>query len=53
MGKRKSSKESRAMRYYVRAVKRFTTLAFWVFIAFCIVMGIVWAVPKVWNWALA
>jgi hypothetical protein len=50
--KRKQSKESKTTKYYVRAIKRISAVALWLFILFCLVMFIIWAVPKVWHWAL-
>jgi preprotein translocase subunit SecG len=52
MVKMKPSKESRKTKYYVRALKRISSVAVWLFILFCIVMFIIWAVPKIWHWAL-
>jgi len=48
----KQSRESKTTKYYIRALKRITTVVFWLFILFLVVMAIIWAVPKVWHWAL-
>ena len=51
-GHRRPSREAETTRYYARAVKRIISVAFWLFILFLLVMGIIWAVPKIWSWAL-
>jgi hypothetical protein len=47
----KSSREAKATRYYGRAIRRFVSVLFWLFILFLLAMGIVWAVPKIITWA--
>lgn len=49
---RHSSQEAKATRYYARAIRRFISVTFWLFVLFLLVMGIIWAVPRVWYWAL-
>ena len=51
-GKKRTTKEAHFNRYLVRVIKRLTKVASWFFILFLLVMAIVWAIPKVWNWAL-
>ncbi|MDO8563780.1 MAG: hypothetical protein Q7R87_02130 [Nanoarchaeota archaeon] len=46
------SEESNKTRYFARAIKRILRVTFWLFMLFLLIMFIVWAVPKVWNWAL-
>ncbi|MFH1839871.1 MAG: hypothetical protein ABH849_01860 [Nanoarchaeota archaeon] len=50
--KRKASQESRTTKYWVRALRRIARVVFWAFILFLLIMVVVWAVPKVWHWAL-
>jgi hypothetical protein len=52
MKKHKETKEAGHTKYYVRALKRITMVVGWLFVLFLVVMFVVWAVPKVWNWAL-
>lgn len=49
---KKPSKEALRTRYYVRAVKRIVKLVWWLFVLFVIVMAVIWAIPRVLNWAL-
>lgn len=48
----KPSNESKLTRYLVRLLKRFTRVAIHGFILFSIIMGIVWAAPRMLAWAL-
>lgn len=48
----KESAESRTTKYWARMIKRLTKLLFWLFILYLLVMGLIWAVPKIWQWAL-
>ena len=51
-GEKKPTKEAYINRYIVRVIKRVTTIIFWLFVLFLLIMAIVWVIPKVWNWAL-
>lgn len=48
----KESREANKTKYYARAVKRLIRLCLWAFLLFVVVMAIIWAAPRVWNWAL-
>ncbi len=48
----KPSKESLWMGYFRRLIKRVIKVVLSLFILFLIVMGIIWAIPRVMNWAL-
>ncbi len=51
--KSKESDESKKMKYWVRAIKRFIKVIVWLFILFLIIMFITWTAPKIWYWALS
>ena len=46
------SEESNKTRYFARALRRILRVTFWLFVLFLFIMFIVWAVPRVWHWAL-
>ena len=48
----KPTKETKYVEYSIRRIKRYIKLTVWVFLWFLIIMGIIWVVPEVWNWAL-
>jgi hypothetical protein len=48
----RKTKDAAYIEYITRQVKRFGILAIAVFILFVIIMAIIWAAPRVWNWAL-
>ncbi len=48
---RKPTKEALCNRYLVRLIKRVTKVVILLFVLFLIVMGIVWAIPRVLGWA--
>ena len=48
----KPSKESLLTRYWVRLIKRVTKVVISLFVLFLIVMGVIWAIPRVLSWAL-
>lgn len=50
--KMRPSKEAIKSAYITRLIKRMSKNIFWLFILFLLIMAIIWAVPKVWNWAL-
>ncbi len=50
--KMKPSREANLSGYIARLIKRMSKIVFWLFILFLLIMAIIWAVPKVWNWAL-
>mgnify|MGYP007123663321 CR=1 FL=1 len=50
--KRKPSKEARKTKYWVRALKRISIVIVWLFIVFCLIMFVIWAVPQIWTLAL-
>jgi hypothetical protein len=48
----KESNESRTTKYYQRFIKRLIVLALLGFVLFMVIMAIIWAVPRIWHWAL-
>ncbi len=48
----KPSKESLLTRYWVRLIKRVIKVVLVLFLLFLIVMGVIWAIPRVLSWAL-
>lgn len=50
--KNKGTRETRFIKYSIRRVKRWFTLVVWLFLLFLLIMGLIWVVPKVWNWAV-
>ena len=52
MRRYKESRESNKTKYYKRALKRFIWVVVYLFILYSVVMGIIWAAPKIWHWAL-
>jgi len=50
--KDKGTRETMYVKYTTRRIKRYTILTIWIFLWFLIIMGIIWAVPKVWRLAL-
>lgn len=55
MGRRfhgKPTKWTLMIGYYTRSIKRAIEIAFWLFVLFLVIMGIIYAVPKIWHLAL-
>ena len=48
----KPSKEALRNRYLVRFIKRIIRLVSSLFVLFLVVMGIIWAIPRVLSWVL-
>ncbi|MBS3123259.1 hypothetical protein J4437_01350 [Candidatus Woesearchaeota archaeon] len=48
----KMSRSGSFLEFVVRQTKRVAIVAVALFLLFVIVMVIIWAAPKVWNWAL-
>ena len=46
------SSEAKTTGYYTRMIKRFIKLAICLFGLFLVISFIVWAVPKIWYWAV-
>lgn len=46
------TRETSFVEYSVRRVKRYMRLTIWIFLWFLVIMGIIWVVPKVWNFVL-
>ena len=40
------------IRYIIRTIKRVTRFTYWLFFLFLTIMFVVWATPKIINWAL-
>ena len=49
---KKLSKEALLTRYWARLIKRVTKIVLLLFVLFLIVMGVIWAIPRVLSWAL-
>lgn len=48
----KKTQSASRLEYTVRQTRRVAFVVIGLFILFVIVMAIVWAVPKIWRWAL-
>jgi hypothetical protein len=48
---KKPSREALATRYGSRAIKRMIGLLLWAFVLFLVAVGIIWTIPRVWQFA--
>ncbi len=49
---KKPTKEALLTRYWARLIKRAIKVVLLLFVLFLIVMGVIWAIPRVLSWAL-
>jgi hypothetical protein len=48
----RKTKSAAYMEYSVRQIRRVAFIVIGLFLLFVVIMGIIWAVPRVWNWAM-
>jgi hypothetical protein len=52
MAKHHKTKSASHLEYTGRQIRRVAFIIMGLFILFVIIMAIVWAVPKIWHWAI-